>query len=368
LIEQAMRDRQLNLCVVGGGFTGVAAAIACLRRLKEPFRLRLVEPSASLGRGVAFGAQHPLHFLNVRTRDLSIHADQPGDFLNWAFSQLDQGENNAGLHEGLAHTFLPRQLFGEYVRQRFFEMIERRKDVELDIVNGVATACVADRGRFQIDLDGGKPVDADVVILATAYGHQALSGMGVLAPYEMLTRDQLAKATLMALIGSGLTMVDVLLTARRDGFLGKAIVISRRGQLPQPHASKGVVPQEIGLPPFKRVSALTAAVRIACEVAEANGTPWQAILNGLRSSVQDIWQRLAVEEQARFLRHVRPFWDAHRHRLPLEVHAKIQAEFDAGRAAVVRGRVTEVERTPEGFTLSLTRPGSEDAEVMEVDV
>ena len=68
------------ICVIGGGFTGAAAAIACLKRLEQPFRLSVVEPSAALGRGVAFGGHHPLHLLNVRARDLSIHAAQPGDY------------------------------------------------------------------------------------------------------------------------------------------------------------------------------------------------------------------------------------------------------------------------------------------------
>jgi uncharacterized NAD(P)/FAD-binding protein YdhS len=343
-------------------------SIACLERVGNPFRLFLVEPSASLGRGVAFGGHHPLHLLNVRTRDLSIRSGQPGDFLSWVFHQLDQGENDAGLHEGLAHTFLPRQLFGEYVRQRFFEAVERRKDVELDIVNGVATDCIADEGRFQIHVGGAQPLSADVVILATAYGLQSASTTGALAPYGSLAAKQLAMAKSIVLIGSGLTMVDVLLSARREGFLGRAIVISRRGQLPRPHAPKGVVPQEIGLPRFKRMSVLTAGVRIACEAADIHGTPWQAILNGLRSSLQDIWQGLAVEEQARFLRHVRPFWDAHRHRLPLEVYGRLRSEFDDGRALLVRGRVTGVERTREGFRLILKRPGSEEAEVMETDL
>jgi len=363
-----MRSAHRSICVVGGGFTGVAAAIACLERVGNPFRLFLVEPGASLGRGVAFGGHHPLHLLNVRTRDLSIRSGQPGDFLSWVFHQLDQGENDAGLHEGLAHTFLPRQLFGEYVRQRFFEAVERRKDVELDIVNGVATDCKADEDCFQIHVGGAQPLSADVVILATAYGLQSASTTGALAPYGSLAAKQLAKAKSIVLIGSGLTMVDVLLSARREGFLGRAIVISRRGQLPRPHAPKGVVPQEIGLPRFKRMSVLTAGVRIACEAADIHGTPWQAILNGLRSSLQDIWQGLAVEEQARFLRHVRPFWDAHRHRLPLEVYGRLRSEFDDGRALLVRGRVTGVERTREGFRLILKRPGSEEAEVMETDL
>ena len=160
-----MPNRGLDICIVGGGFTGVAAAIACLVRIEAPFRLTVIEPAAALGRGVAFGAHHPLHLLNVRTRDLSVRFGAPGDFLNWAFQQLDQGENHPGLHEGLAHTFLPRQLFGEYVRQRFFDTAERRKDVELKVVRAVATSCRTDRGRYHVALDRAEAISADVVIL-----------------------------------------------------------------------------------------------------------------------------------------------------------------------------------------------------------
>jgi uncharacterized NAD(P)/FAD-binding protein YdhS len=184
--------RPLDICIVGGGFTGIAAAIACLARVERPFRLTVVEPAASLGRGVAFGAHHPLHLLNVRTRDLSVRAGQPGDFLNWAFRQLDQGENDAGLHEGLAHTFLPRQLFGEYVRERFFDATERRKDVELNVVRAKATACRPDAGGYRLALDEGKAIGADVIILATAYG-LAPTGTDVLPPLALGTATGLPR-------------------------------------------------------------------------------------------------------------------------------------------------------------------------------
>ena len=206
-----MRKAPLTVCVVGGGFTGAAAAIACLSRLDRPFRLVVVEPSASLGRGVAYGAHHPLHLLNVRTRDLSVRAGQPGDFLNWAFRQLDQGENHAGLHDGLAHTFLPRQLFGEYVRERFFEAVEGRGDVELKIVKAVATSCVKEGDRFTLRFDRAETLQADVVLLATAYGLPSSTPTGALAPFDPLPPERINSANTMALIGSGLSMVDVLL-------------------------------------------------------------------------------------------------------------------------------------------------------------
>ena len=363
-----MRKAPFTVCVVGGGFTGAAAAIACLARIKSPFRLVMVESSPQLGRGVAYGSHHPLHLLNVRARDLSIRASQPGDFLNWAFRQLDQGENQAGLHEALAHTFLPRQLFGEYVRQRLFESVAQRPDVAFRVVNAVAIGCAADGGRYRVDLDQTAPVAADMVLLATAYGLVPASAKGALKPFEVVPPHRLAAARTIALIGSGLTMADVLLSARRDGFQGTALVISRRGQVPRPHAPKGVVPQQVALPRSKHVSLLAAAIRIACEMAEEGGTPWQAIINGLRPSLQDIWQGLPAEEQARFLRHLRPFWDAHRHRLPMEVHGRIQAEFAEGRAVLLHGSVTEVARERGGFKLRLRKRRSREPEIIEADL
>ncbi len=183
-----MRSRALHIAIVGGGFTGIAASIACLARVTQPFRLTVVEPTASLGHGVAFGAHHPLHLLNVRTRDLSVRAGQPGDFLNWAFRQLDQGENHSGLHEGLAHTFLPRQLFGEYVRERFFEAAERRKDVELEIIRGKAITCRPDGEGYRLAIDDGHAIGADIVILATAYGLAPPATEGALRPYSAVAR------------------------------------------------------------------------------------------------------------------------------------------------------------------------------------
>jgi uncharacterized NAD(P)/FAD-binding protein YdhS len=364
----SMRKAPFTLCVVGGGFTGAAIAIACLQRITSPFRLVMIEQSPQIGRGVAYGSHHPLHLLNVRARDLSIRASQPGDFLNWAFRQLDQGENQAGLHEALAHTFLPRQLFGEYVRQRLYESVAHRPDVVFSVVNDTATSCVPENGRYRVGLERNAPVIADALLVATAYGLSSASAEGALKPFESVAPDRLVAASQIALIGSGLTMVDVLAAARRDGFQGTALVVSRRGQLPRPHAPKGVVPKEIGLPRSRRASLLAAAIRISCEMAEESGTPWQAVINGLRPSLPDIWQALPADEQARFLRHLRPFWDSHRHRLPMEVHSRLMAEFAEGRAILLHGSVRAVALDAGGFKLTLLSRGSREPSLVEADL
>ena len=357
-----------DICVVGGGFTGSAAAIACLNRLARPFRLSIIEPNAVLGRGVAYGGHQPLHLLNVRARDLSIHADRPGDFLNWAFRHLDQGNNDEALLEGLGHAFLPRQLFGEYVRQRLLETVDARPDVTFDTVTARAVSCSRNGGKFVLRTDGDRSVTADVVILATAYGLPNASAAGALAPFDFVPPAHYASAQSMLLIGSGLTMVDVLLGARREGFTGKATIISRRGQMPREHAAKGVTSKEMALPRTKHLSRLTASVRIACEAAEVHGTPWQAVVNGLRPALQSMWQELGVKEQSRFLRHVRPFWDAHRHRLPGEVHQRLREELELGRSEVMRARVLDVARNDAGFMATLRRRGTTATETLSADL
>ena len=366
--RNAMNHTHPHICVIGGGFTGAAAAIPCLRRLDQPFRLTIVEPSETLGQGVAFGGYQPLHLLNVRTRDLSIHSDRPHDFLNWVFSQLDQGENDPGLHEGLAHSFLPRHLFGAYVRQRLLEAIQSRNDVDTKVINDVAVTCWRRGGRFVVRTERAATVSADIVVLATAYGTRSPSRTGALLPYDVIAGERLTRAKSITLIGSGLSMVDTLVRARRDGFTGTATIVSRRGQLPRPHAAKGVEPLEVALPQSKSISRLTAAIRIACEMAETHGTPWQAVLNGIRPSVQERWLGLSAQEQRRFLRHVRPFWDAHRHRLPSEMHGRILSELKTGRAILVSGTALGVTRDGFGFTVRLRRRGSSEAETIQTDL
>jgi uncharacterized NAD(P)/FAD-binding protein YdhS len=62
-------------------------------------------------------------------------------------------------------------------------------------------------------LEGTPPIDAEAVLLATAYGLPA-QGEGALSPYAVIDRERLARAKSIALIGSGLTMVDMFLAAR----------------------------------------------------------------------------------------------------------------------------------------------------------
>lgn len=254
------------------------------------------------------------------------------------------------------------------MRQRLNETIARRPDVQFDIVAASAVACSRKGTGFRIRTDRAGTVEADVVVVATGYGASTASGQESLPPFGFVSTDQFAGARSMVLIGSGLTMVDVLLNARREGFAGEATILSRRGQIPREHAAKGVVPKEMALPKTKSLARLTASIRIACEAAEAYGTPWQAVINGLRPTISAIWQGLDPTEQSRFLRHVRPFWDTHRHRLPPEIYRQLHLELEQGRSSLLRARVLGVQRSGTGFAVNLRRHGASKGETLTADL
>jgi uncharacterized NAD(P)/FAD-binding protein YdhS len=138
------------------------------------------------------------------------------------------------------------------VRQRFFEAVDQRQDVDVEIIKATAIGvCEESGGRYRAFLEGGPPIGADVVLLATAYGLPSAGAYGALPPYEVIDRQRLAGAKSMALIGSGLTMVDVLIGARRDGFSGTATVFSRRGQLPPAPCAERRSAEGGGASPFE---------------------------------------------------------------------------------------------------------------------
>jgi uncharacterized NAD(P)/FAD-binding protein YdhS len=72
-----------------------------------------------------------------------------------------------------------------------------------------------------------------------------------------------------------------------------------------------------------------------------------------------------LPEQRRFLRHVRPFWDVHRHRLAPVVHAKLSRAMARGQLAIVRGRLEALEHDVSRACLLASVRGAQGPRVLE---
>jgi len=110
--------RRPTVAVIGGGFSGTLLALHLLRRCPASARIVLIERHGQFGRGPAYATGNPNHLLNVPAARMSAFHDQPGHFVEWLRRQ-PAGEAL------VAQGFVPRRLFGAYVRHQLSEEMKQ---------------------------------------------------------------------------------------------------------------------------------------------------------------------------------------------------------------------------------------------------
>ena len=81
-------------------------------------------------------------------------------------------------------------------------------------------------------------------------------------------------------------------------------------------------------------------------------------MDSLRPHSQALWHSLGDERQRRFLRHARPYWDVHRHRIAPEVARQLAELVAAGRLEIVAGRIAQARAVDGGVEVEIKRRGS----------
>lgn len=353
-----MRAGRKHVAIIGAGFSGTLQAINLLRH--DGPDATLIERRAHAARGVAYSAAHPHHLLNVRAGKMSAFPDRDDHFVRWLEAQ-DRG--------GSASTFVPRLTYGDYLSSLLDEAAAGAGDRLARMQSNVVDLEQAGDGWI-LHFDDGRSLSADLVVLA----------LGNLPPHdppelgridlpESLYRHDPWSSGLAAglraddqvlLLGTGLTMVDVALLLEAEGFQGRILAMSRRGLAPRVHADTPPVPELTDRPPV-RASALLAAVR-----GHAEAIGWRPAVDALRPWTQSLWRAASRDEQRRFLRHLRPWWDVHRHRIAPEIAARLDRLRASGRLDIFGGRIRSVEEEARRVRVELRPRGSDNIRTLHV--
>jgi uncharacterized NAD(P)/FAD-binding protein YdhS len=331
-----------HVAIIGAGFSGTLQAINLLRH--DGPRATLIERAPEPGVGLAYGAAHPSHVLNVRAGNMSALPDDPGHFVRWLESR--------GVADA-ASAFIPRVTYGEYLRQ-MLEETRARAGARLTVIQGEVTDL--DVGESATLTLGNRTLHADAAVLAVGnlppHSPPGLDPDALSAdrysgdPWDPAMPKGLGDDDTVLIIGTGLTMVDVALTLDANGYRGRIVALSRRGLLPRPHGP-GAEWQKIDERPDTAASALLRRVR-----ARAAAIGWRNAVDELRPFTQPMWGNATDEQRARFLRHLRPWWDVHRHRLAPEVHARLHALIDRGQLSIHAGKTLSVIEGPDGVAVT----------------
>lgn len=328
-----------DLAIIGGGFVGLTAMVGVLAARPEA-RVVLLERHPRRGPGVAYGGCEPHHLLNVPAGRMGATPSDPGAFHAWLESE-EPGR-------WAATDFAPRARYGEYLMQLVEATLSRHAAV---VARESAVRMEMTPRHVDLLLGSGDSLRASAVLLAPGLpqARAPWHGLDDDVPAGFLVGDPWAPGALdgidpereVAVVGSGLTAIDVVSSLRRRGHRGLITMISRSGRLPLPHARGAVQPANYaqdelacGAVPAMR------AVRAAADELASRGLPWQGAIDGIRAQTAATWSAWSTEDRSRFVRHLRSLWEIHRHRAPSHLLDELEGQRRDGTLSIVRGQVS----------------------------
>ncbi len=334
---------QVDLAIIGGGAAGVLTAINALRAAAPGQRIALFEPASGVAQGIAYATPWPEHLLNVPAGKMSGFPEQPTDFLDHLLARREAADAT------LAEQYVPRLEYADYLQQRLTEA-EAASAGTLQVVHDAVISLQPQSGGHLLQQAAGENWQAAQVVLACGNSMRplplpegnALPPGKVVDAWDYDGVRMLAGDQDLAIIGTGLSMADCVVSLLSAGHRGRIHVLSRHALLPLPHAHGGSAdfdPQPLLHGSLRaRMRRLRAHVR----AAEAQGLPWQAVMDRIRPLGQALWRSLDEADQRRFLRHVVRYWDVHRHRIAESVHEQLTAAEQSGRLQRHRARLDAV--------------------------
>ena len=346
------------VAIIGAGFSGTMTALQLLRCLPAEQPVLLCERSAEFASGVAYAAGDNEHLLNVRAANMSALSDNPTHFTDWLSRRMSaMGGALAGVHQTETGLFASRGLYGRYLRAILDEAMRHTVgDAQLrllpdHVVDVEPCKTAGNLDGYTLLCESGQRIDVSAVVIAVGNlpAEEADDGRVCRNPWEPKAWRPLDPDRPVLIVGTGLTMVDLALGLRRRGFTGRLIALSRGGLLATGHAPAAAWPTPV-LTRVEERSIRRLTARLRREIAEAReqGVDWRAVIDSLRPITAHLWGTLPDQERRRFLRHLRRYWDVHRHRMaPLHADhiARLQAD---GTLRIVAGRIVAIDARDDG--------------------
>ncbi len=347
-------DGRKTVAVIGAGLSGTLVAANLLRHATRPLRIVLIERSGDFGPGVAYSTGDPQHRLNVPAARMSAFPDAPLHLMTWARRHL--GRRVA------PGEFLPRSVYGEYLRALLSDERERATAASLELVTAAAERLSRIEEGVAVKLADGRCLLADAAVLATGnLPPGAPPGLPddprvVVDPWAPGALDGLAAAATTLVIGTSLTAIDVALTVARKAPAGRTVAISRRGLVPHAHLPGVREPAPAPRVPAGRLplAALERQLRAHARHMVSEGYDWRDVVDGIRPCVPRLWRRLSQEDRRRFA-----FdggareWDVVRHRVAPEVGAELRELRRAGRLELTKAAIATATARPEAIHVTL---------------
>lgn len=324
-----------------------------LRQPVQNLQVTVIERAELLGCGIAYGTNDPHHLLNTRVSQMSALPDEPDHFERWLRSA---GITITGM------DFVDRGTYGRYLASLLAPWREGNQEKQLRCIHGECIRLSEIDGGVIAELEDGSSVQADQVIIATGHAVPIAPRHPLRGAWDF--RPPANHNGTVAIIGTGLSMVDHVATLLGNNHKGPIYCVSRRGLLPKAHVvTRPLSIKQEEIPLSAPVSKLMHWLRSLIRNAEAEGGNWRDVLDGIRPYLAGIWRSWSYTERARFLRHAASWWEVHRHRMPPISADRISRATLSGQLGIMRGRFLQATEREDGRIILDIEPWDKDVPV-----
>ncbi len=341
-----------TIVIIGGGWSGTLTAIQLLENSKN-ISVKIVNSGQPFGLGIAFSTTDSEHLLNVPAGRMSAFPNKQNHFVDWLIAN-NYSDNN------LQDQFVPRIIYGKYILELFNYY---KSNPQLKLIDAKATNIEKNGINYTISLSNSSKLIADKIVLALGNfipsSPKSNTPEFFESPYYFQNpwnEDYLKNIPLnqnILLIGTGLTMVDSVLSIKKTVFTGKIFVVSPKGYTPAPHGKSDNYPDFYSEIKDRSMLEIFSTVRKHFKIAESKNISWRAVVDSLRPHVQKIWVELSDKGKQQFISHIRHVWGVARHRLPVVTHQEIFNLKESGQLEIIGGRLLDMQVINESTIVSV---------------
>ena len=208
----------------------------------------------------------------------------------------------------VSEQFVPRLLYGDYLQDLLGTLPSDAK-FKLTWVPTEVIDVIREHDQAKLILRNKKEISVDKVALALGNFSPASFPFPVSADvncinntWDYTTVSHIGRKDPVLIMGTGLSMIDVVLTLYHQGHQGKIYALSRHGLLPLPHADHPLPVVSMEENVADNLLALTKHMRTKSEAYMKNGGDWRAIMNAMRAKVPSIWTTASLFEKKQFIK------------------------------------------------------------------
>ena len=342
-----------NIAIIGGGISGTLVVLNCLKRSLVPVEISWFDKTNAFCKGLAYSTLQDYHLLNVRAANKSLFPDEAEHFVNWLATCYPTYT---------AKDFVPRKLFGEYALHTYQALKNSNPLVRVaEYAEEVISIKKSGQG-FSVTASNAHRCDRVILAIGNFLPAHPRSkdqefvsaGNYFQNAFDLSLTATAAQQKQVTIIGSGLTMIDTVLSLESNTYTGHITVISPHAYLPQAHHENPLpaVNSFIKENTPYTLSGLYALVNVELKKARSHNLNPHSVIDVMRPHLQELWYALSHEDKQRFLRHLRHKWGVARHRAPAQSMAVIERLIREKRLTVLKGRICNIKTAGTGFEIS----------------